>query len=172
MAMNDRAQLHTLEGLSAAFIITLTVLTITQSTIIVTPQNELAMDVQLEQLSSDSLAVIDMAEHGPIRNNLTECIAGWDMTEAAYPDNNLEELDAPLSYLLPGILYNVDLAYFNNDDLNVKKVIIHGSPSENAVVVRHLVTLTNETVSLAGGGWNLADDEIKVVEVRMTAWKV
>lgn len=170
--MNDKAQLHTLEGLSAAFMITMTVLTITQSTMIVTPQNELAVSVQLEQLSSDSLAILDTAKHGSVQYNLTECVASWDMTEATYPTNNLEELDTALSYLLPEVLYNVDLAYFENDDLKVQKVIIKGPPEDNAVVVRRFVTLTSESVSAMGGGWNLADDELRVIEVRMTSWKV
>ncbi|WP_319506296.1 hypothetical protein [uncultured Methanolobus sp.] len=170
--MNDKAQLHTLEGLSAAFMITMTVLAITQSTMIMTPQNELAVGVQLEQLSSDSLAVLDTARHGSVQHNLTECVASWNLAEATYPTNDLEKLDKALSYLLPGILYNVDLVYFDNDDLKVKKVIINGPPTDNAVVVRRFVTLTNESVSAMGGGWNLADDEIKVIEVRMTAWKV
>ncbi len=173
--MNNKAQLHTLEGLGAAVLMTLTILTISQSTMIVTPQNELAVDVHLEQMSNDALTVMDIAPHSSAQYNLTECIAGWDMTEATYPSSptsDLDELDEGLSYLLPNILYNVDLAYFENDNLNVKKVIIKGSPADNAVVVRHFVTLTNETVSDMGGAWNLAEDELKVVEVRLTAWKV
>lgn len=170
--MNDKAQLHTLEGLVAAILMTLTVLMITQSTTIVTPQNELAVDVQLEQLSSDVLTVLDIAPQLTIQNNLTECVANWSLTEASYPSNNLEMLDNNLAGLMGNALYNVDLAYTEGENLNVKKVIINGQPGENAVVVRHFVTLTNKTVQSMNGGWNLADDEFKVVEVRMTAWKV
>jgi hypothetical protein len=172
--LNDKAQLHTMEGLLAAILMTMTVLMITQSTAIVTPQNELAIDVQLEQIGSDTLKVIDIApQTSIIRNNLTECVASWDTTtEASYPTNNLEILDNSISNLMPEILYNVNFAYTRNGNLTVKKVIIHGQPADNAVVVRHYVTLTNETVKTMGGGWNLADDEIKVVEVRMTTWKV
>ncbi|SFM67216.1 DUF7288 family protein [Methanolobus profundi] len=170
--MNDRAQLHTLEGLLAAILMTLTVLMITQSTTIVSPQNELAIDVQLEQMGADTLTVLDRASNTSIRYNLTQCVASWDMTEATYPANNLIILDSSIGNLIPGILYNVDLAYVDNGDLEVSKVIIKGQPKENAVVVRHFVTLTNQTVQSMNGSWGLADDEIKVVEVRMTTWTV
>ncbi|WP_094227899.1 DUF7288 family protein [Methanolobus psychrotolerans] len=170
--MNNKAQLHTLEGLGAAVLMTLTILAITQSTMIVTPQNALAVDVQLEQMSSDALAVLDIASMASVQYNLTECIASWDMAEPTYPTGNLDNLDTALSYLLPGILYNVDLAYTKSGNLNVEKVIINGPPSTNAVVARRYVTLTNQTVNNMGGGWSLQDDELRVVEVRMTAWKV
>ncbi len=170
--MDNRAQLHTLEGLGAAFLITMTVLTITQSSIIVSPQNEMAVNVQLEQMSYDALMVLDIAGYGSVQCNLTECVASWDMTEATYPANELEELNEALSYLLPDVMYNVDLAYFKGDKLQVEQIVINGQPGDNAVSVKHYVTLTNHSVRSAGGGWNLAEDEIKVVEVRLTAWKV
>jgi hypothetical protein len=173
--MNDKAQLHTLEGLGAAVLMTLTILTITQSTMIVTPQNELAIDVHLEQISSDALTVMDINPVESDQWNLTECIANWDMSEASYPNDmvgNLDELDGGLQYLLPDTLYNVDLAYIEGDELKVKNAIIKGPPGKNAVVARHFVTLTNETVSEMGGNWNLGDTELRVVEVRLTTWKV
>ncbi|MDK2826364.1 MAG: hypothetical protein PWQ44_1544 [Methanolobus sp.] len=173
--MNDKAQLHTLEGLGAAVLMTLTILTITQSTMIVTPQNELAIDVHLEQISSDALTVLDRNPVDSDQYNLTECIASWDMTEASYPDNmtgNLDELDAGLQYLLPDTLYNVDLAYIENGDMKVDNAIIRGPAGKNSVVTRHFVTLTNETVSEMGGSWNLGETELRVVEVRLTAWEV
>ncbi len=170
--MDNKAQLHTLEGLGAAVLITFSVLTITQGIMVITPQNELASAVQLEQMSYDSLATLDIAQHASAQYNLTECIASWDMTEATYPTNNLNKLDTSLAYLLPGVLYNVDIAYFKDDNLNVKKLIVNGPPGKNAVAVRHFVTLTNQTVYNMGGGWNLDNNELRVVEVRMTAWKV
>ncbi|MDG6244213.1 MAG: hypothetical protein QCH31_07455 [Methanolobus sp.] len=170
--MDNKAQLHTLEGLAAAVLMTLTVLAITQSTMIVTPQNSLAVNVQLEQMSSDALGVLDMAPISLVQYNLTECVAGWNKTEATYPTIKHEKLDDALWHLLPGLLYNVDFAYIENGNLTVEKVIINGAPGDNSVVSRRYVTLTNQTVHMMDGGWSLQDDELKVVEVRMTAWKV
>ncbi|MDY0387157.1 MAG: hypothetical protein RBT65_08530 [Methanolobus sp.] len=180
MELNDKAQLHTLEGLAAAVLMTMTVLMITNSTMMVTPQNEMAIDVQLKQMASDALTVIDIvpkssaqSNNAPILHNLTACVASWDVTEeATYPVNTLDNLEDGLSYLLPNVLYNVDLAYVENGNITQKKVIIKGSPGKSAVVARHFVTLTNQTVSDMNGTWNLDDDELRVVEVRLTAWKV
>jgi hypothetical protein len=168
--MNNKAQLHTLEGLGAAVLMTLTILTIAQSTMIVTPQNELVMIVQLEQMTSDALAVIDIAPHTTIQNNLTECVAGWDHNESNVLTNNLEMLNEELAILLPGIQYNVDLTYSQNGNINTKNAIINGAPTEDAVVVRRLVTLSKASVDSAGGVWNIADNELLIVEVKLTAW--
>jgi hypothetical protein len=172
--MNDKAQLHTLEGLAAALLMTLTILTITQSAMIITPQNELVMDVQLKQMASDALTVLDSAPEATIRNDLTECIASWDRNETSLATNPLELLDNELSYLLPDILYNVNIAYFDvgTRDLIDKRVIVNGAPTENAVVARRLVSLSNSTVSSSGGAWSIPDDELLIVEVRLTAWRV
>jgi hypothetical protein len=168
--MNNKAQLHTLEGLGAAVLMTLTILTIAQSTMIVTPQNELVMTVQLEQMTSDALAVIDIAPHTAIQNNLTECVAQWNLNESEVTSNNLDTLNEELAILLPGIQYNVDLTYSQNGNINTKNAIINGAPTEDAVVVRRLVTLSKASVDSAGGSWNIADDELLVVEVKLTAW--
>lgn len=170
--MNDRAQMHTLEGLAAAILMTLTMLAVTQGTTIVTPQNELAMDVQLEQLASDALAIIDMTPDTAIQHNLTECVAGWDMVGSSGVGDNLEELDEELRYLLPGTQYNVDLVYLDNGNIVTEPIIIHGIPNENDVVVRRLVTLSRSMVLACGGSWNIDSHELLVVEVRLTAWKV
>jgi hypothetical protein len=45
-------------------------------------------------------------------------------------------------------------------------------PARDAIVTRKYVVLDNATVSVAGGTWNLDDDELKVVEVRLIAWKL
>ncbi|MEZ5335585.1 MAG: hypothetical protein R2741_10280 [Methanolobus sp.] len=172
MLMDNKAQLHTLEGLGAAVLITFTVLAITQSTMMVTPQNELTVNVQLEQMSYDALTVLDTAEHESVQCNLTECVAGWDTNPATYPTGNLEKLDGALAYLLPDLMYNVDFVYFKNGNLTVENVIVHGVPGENAVVAKRFVTLTKDTVSNYGGGWILSTSELRVVEVRLTTWKI
>lgn len=173
--MNDKAQLHTLEGLAAALLMTITLLAITQSTMIITPQNELAMDVQLGQIASDALTVLDTASHTAIRNNLTACIASWDKTEAniSSPGSNLKMLDDELSYLTPpGILYNANLAFVDAGKVIERRIIVNGVPTEDAAVARRLVTLSNSTVSGYGGAWTIDDDDLLIVEVRLIAWRV
>ncbi len=172
MELNDRAQIHTLEGLAAAILMVITMLAITQSAMIVTPQNELSMIVHQEQISSDALTVLDIAPDTAIQYNLTECVAGWQGNESNVTSSNLETLDNELANLLPDIKYNVDLAYVKDGELNTKQVIINGAATEDAVVVRRLVTLSNSSVTSSGGAWNLTDDELMVVEVRLTSWQI
>jgi len=170
--VNDEAQIHTIEGFAAATLITMTVMLITQSAVIITPQTELSLEVQLQQTASDALTVLDIAPATAIQYNLTECVAGENMSEATPQGGNLQNLDRELSKLLPDLHYNVDFAYVNNNSITLKHAIIHGTPAEHSVVAKRLVTLYNSTVEEAGGAWSIQQDELLVVEVRLTAWQV
>lgn len=170
--MDDKAQIHTLEGFAAAALITFAVLYITQSAVIITPQTELSTDVQLKQTASDALTGLDVAPATAIQYNLAECVASWNMSEATPLGGNLKVLSNELTGLLTCIPYNVDFAFVENDNLTVKHAIIHGAPIDNSVVARKLITLKNSTVADAGGAWNIPEDGLLVVEVRLTAWRV
>ncbi|WP_370574218.1 hypothetical protein [Methanomethylovorans sp.] len=170
--MDDKAQLHTLEGVGAAVLITMTLVIITQSATVMTPQHEMMLDVQLEQMAYDALTLLDTAPSSVISTNLTECVAGWDMNESNIQNKGLRSLGKQLSLLLPGFLYNVDLAYVQNDTLITKNAIVNGDPTEDAVVASKTVMLTNLSVAAAHGAWTIASDEIKIVEVRLTLWQV
>ncbi len=171
--MNDKAQLHTLEGLGAAVLMTMTILIITQSSIIVSPQSETFMEVQLHQTAEDALTVLDVSPDTSITYNLTECVASFNTSNPATLQNGgLPILGDELEILLPDILYNVDMIYTEGGNITVTPAIVNGKPMEEAITTRKLVTLTNSTVSDYGGSWNINDTQIKVVEVRLTAWKV
>lgn len=173
MEMNDKAQLHTMEGLAAAILITTTLMMIINMSVIANPQSEMQIDVQMEREAVDALAVLDIPTPGVLSQNLTEYIAAYNSsTPVNLSQSALPQLDAYLSDSLTNTLYNVDIAYVNNESLIVAPVIIKGAPGENSIVTRRLVVLDNATVFAAGGSWNLNDSEIKVVEVRLTTWKV
>lgn len=170
--MDDKAQLHTLEGVGAAVLITMTLVIITQSATVITPQHEMMLDVQLEQMAYDALTLLDTAPSSAISTNLTQCVAGWDMNESNIQNNGLPSLNNQLSLLLPGYLYNVDLSYVQNDALVTKNVIVNGDPTEDAVIASRTVMLTNLSVAEAHGAWTVASDEIKIVEARLTLWQI
>ncbi len=92
------------------------------------------------------------------------------MNESNIQNNGLPSLDQQLSLMLPGYMYNVDLAYVQNDNLITNNVIVNGDPTEDAVTASRTIMLTN--ISAAHGAWNIALDEIKIVEVRLTLWQV
>jgi hypothetical protein len=172
--MNDEAQLHTLEGLGAALLITTTLLMIINFSVIATPQSEMQIDVQLGQEGADALTVLDIPDTEVLAVNLTEYVSAYNSsTSVNLTHSALPQLDKQLSILLPDTVYNVDIAYVDNGSLIVAPVIIKGKPGENSIVTRRLVVLDNDTVSAAGGTWwHLNDSEIKVVEVRLISWKV
>lgn len=170
--MDNKAQLQTLEGLGAALLITMTVVIITQSATVMTPQQEMMLDVQLEQMAYDALTLLDVAPSYAIGPNLTECVSAWDMNDATMGNSTLPLLDNALSLLLPGFLYNVDISYVQNGTLITKNTILHGYPTEDASVARRTVMLTNSTVASVKGKWSLASDELQMVEVKLTLWQV
>jgi hypothetical protein len=172
MEMNEEAQIHTLEGFFASSIIIFTVLMITKASVIITPQSELAMDVSLKQTAYDALAVLDVAPETAFQSNLTELVAGWDMSEATPLINNLSALNHEIETQLNGSMYNIDFAYEKNGSFTLTHAIINGPPIENSIVVTRIVSLYNSTVSEANGLWNLSPDEVKVVEVRLIVWRV
>lgn len=169
--MNEGGQIYTLEGFVAASLMILTVVMITKSSLIITPQNELTMDVKLKQTADDAIAVIDMAPKSAFQFNLTELVAGWNLEEDDYPkSNSLKALENEMDTQLKDINYNIDFAYVENRNLTVKHAIRHGEPIENSVVATRLVTLYNSTVTK--GSWNISSNDLKVVEVRLIAWQV
>ncbi|MGB3907722.1 MAG: hypothetical protein WBL02_04720 [Methanomethylovorans sp.] len=169
--MDDKAQLQTLEGLGAALLITMTILFITQSSTVMTPQNEMMLDVQLEQMAYDALTLMDVAPSYAIAANLTECVSGWNMEDATMGESTLPLLDSELSTLLQGLLYNVDISYVQNGNLITNNTILHGHPTEDAAVARRTIMLTNHTVAAANGNWSLASG-LQMVEVRLTVWQI
>ncbi|MBP2031026.1 hypothetical protein J2755_001974 [Methanohalophilus levihalophilus] len=173
MEMNDEGQLHTLEGLAAAILITTTLLMIINLSVIANPQSEMQIDVQMERNAVDVLAVLDIPTPGVLSQNLTEYVAAYNSSIPVNMSHSaLPQLETYLSNSLTNTIYNVDIAYVNNESLIVAPVIIKGAPGENSIVTRRIVVLDNSTVVAAGGTWNLSENEIKVVEVRLTTWKV
>lgn len=171
--MNDKGQLYTLEGLAAAALITITVLAVTQSSVIIVPQTDNFLEVQMKQKINDALVILDVAPDPAIGQSLSESVGSWNTSqEASIRNNQLSVLDHQLSQMLPGLMYNVDLAYVENGSIIVKKVIFNGAPTENSVTSNRLVSLSNSSVSGLGGTWVIADDELQIVEVRLTAWHI
>ena len=171
--MNDKAQLYTLEGLIAAVLVTITLLAVAQSSVVITPQTDNFLEVQMKQKINDALVILDVTPDTTIENNLTECVASWNMsTEASYGKDQLVALDNQLAIMLPDLMYNVEFAYVENSSVVVKNTVFNGAPTENSITANRLVTLSNSTVNSYGGTWMIPDDELKVVEVRLTAWHV
>jgi uncharacterized protein YycO len=78
---DERGQLHTIEGLSAAVLMIATIFFVTQGVMVITPQTGLSLSAQLKQLGSDALTVLDTED--PIDDILLKkYVAAWNGTEA------------------------------------------------------------------------------------------
>jgi|GEM_PF-4394017 len=164
---NESAQMNTIEGVSAAVLMMITLFFVTQSSII-TPQTEMVLDTQLKQLGNDALRVLDSEE---ITNNYT---TNNTMLEMYVANWSADDLDSDLDMLLTdNIMYNLDFVHLETDlNMNRSRVITSGAPVENSVVVSRLVSLhSDDDVSTR---WNLtiAPTDVKVVDVRLTLWYI
>ena len=181
---NERGQLHTIEGLSAAVLMIVTIFFVTQGVTVITPQTESSLDAQLKQLGADALTVLDTED--PIDGILLKkYVAAWDGTEATItnpvPDsidvnssqfgsNGKNDLNHSLYLLLPkDVLYNVDLVYKNGSFMNTSSVILKGFPPDDSIAVSQLVTLHSDD-NIRSPKLNTTD--LKVVEARVILWWV
>lgn len=76
--VNEKGQLYTIEGIAASALILTTVFLVLNSTIVFTPAETHIYDMQLQQIGTDTLAVMDM--------NTT-----WNTSTSSYPKSPLEE---------------------------------------------------------------------------------
>ena len=189
---DERGQLHTIEGLAAAVLMITTIYFVTQGVMVITPQTELSLDVQLKQLGSDALTILD-ADDPRDGILLKRYVAAWDGTEAniTYPvpesidvnshqfgQDGKNDLNHSLYLLLNqtqrDVLYNVDFVYKNgsNNDLNTSHVIMKGYPPDNSIAVSRLVTLHSGDTIVSPQLNTVEDLDLKVVEVRLILWWV
>lgn len=168
--MNDKGQMHTLEGLAAAILVITTVMFITRATVIVNPRIELSLDAQLKQYSNDALIQLD----SETTDNLKGYVAAWNGTEAnltVQVSSEIKELNKKLNEILPdNIAYNVNLVYWNNS-LIIAKAIVHGVPPENSITASRLVILYS-TDSKSSYWTGITDLNPRVVEVRLISWYI
>jgi hypothetical protein len=189
---DEKGQLHTIEGLSAAVLMIATIFFVTQGVMVITPQTGLSLSAQLKQLGADALTVLDAED--PIDGILLKkYVASWNGTEATItnpvPDSidvnssqfgsdGKNDLNHSLYLLLPeDVLYNVDFVYVNGSSMNTSHVILKGFPPDDSIAVSQMVTLhQNETdYKLSEEYWNntITDaTDAKVVEVRLILWWV
>lgn len=78
--VDDSAQLYTMEGIAAAFVILATVYLVAGTTSIYTPGDSHITDMQLEVLGNDVLLVMDTPTEEGEESNLTRYLGTWNTT--------------------------------------------------------------------------------------------
>lgn len=202
MRISDRrkAQMHTLEGIAAAFIIIAAAFYATQS-IAITPTSSSTASKQAQA----ELQVVgnDVLTQAKSNGNLKEALLDWRETQ-----NRFEGADARNYQGNPppnefgdtlngtfdsrGIAYNIELHHSvpNSTDVTSSSsttYLENGEPTDNAVIASETVILrdddtieSGETLNESGtypiDGYSKSSDEYRdtyynIVEVRMTVWR-
>lgn len=172
---NDRGQLTTLEGFTAALILIGLLIFITQSVSVTSPQTELTTAMKLYQKTGDTLICLDRLDETN-SSDLKIAIEGWGGGSATYAsktppgDACIQALDSRIAgFFPPDVAYNVELYYNDGVDHSVP-LIIHGRPSDNSVVASRLVTLNaGDPISAYWAGKNRYP---RVLEVRLISWYI
>lgn len=162
---DEKAQLHTLEGVAAATLLLMVIIYAIDATSI-TPLTASTANVHIESelaiLGQDILNTLDYAEPGynsRLKNDLAD-IKKWvgkeyvwngaryvSVADSSTFTNNLTEILGS-ALASKGIAHNVELTYLRVID-NVttpytSKFIYNGDPSDNAVIVSRKIVLQND----------------------------
>ena len=78
--VNDSGQLYTIEGVAAGVLMIVTAYLVVSTTTILTPQDVHIIDMQLQQLGNDALAMMDMPDQYADRSDLSLMIEDFNTT--------------------------------------------------------------------------------------------
>ena len=162
----DRAQLHTIEALTASLIIVLALAVVVEATSVTPLSSSFTsqhIKVELQNTGNDVLATLDEtpvteAPGSPslLKESLVEWAVfthydtySWNNTSfVSVAQANRSALRTPLSDALSyalinqGIIFNVEVSYDDQSgNVRTSKMIWNGDPSENSAVVTRLVAL-------------------------------
>jgi hypothetical protein len=198
--MDDRGQMQTIEGITAAFITIFVLVVVVQSTSITPLSSSFTnqhIKLELKNIGNDILSTLDQTRvvnttDPGVPSRLKQSVIDWGVFEGynmfswnntsyvCINNENVTRLDTPLSGALEyalinsGIAFNVEVRYPDDSGyLRTTKMIWNGDPSENSVTVTRFVTLYD------GDGLDnpniLPDlspgtDLHNIAEVRLTLW--
>lgn len=145
--VNDSGQLYTMEGIAAGLVMLLTAYLILSTTSIYTPGDTHIPDMQLEQLGSDVLAMMDTPDSDGGENHLVNFINNGDGD--GFRNRFLEYCNARTIGDLDTIHMSANVAYRDEDD-QIKEHPLVGPDEtwtgrESAVRVTRWVQLDQQT---------------------------
>ncbi len=194
--LDEKAQLHTLEGVAAATIMLLVIvyaIEATSMTPLTSSTANVHVETELAVLGQDILNALDYAEPG-YNSKLKNDIITWNGNEYVWNGTKYAEKNnasaSPLTSNLTiitnatligqGIAHNVELTYIANVS-NITSpassiMIYNGDPSENAVIISRKLVLQNTDFSPAAN-YPVKDIDpstnlYNVVEVKLTLWRM
>ncbi|HPH34308.1 MAG TPA: hypothetical protein PLU94_02340 [Methanoregulaceae archaeon] len=144
--VNDDGQLYTIEGIAAALMIVVTAYLVVSTTTVLTQQDVHIIDLQLQQLGNDALAMMDTPNKYWDKSNLSIFIEGNKTNE--FHNQFLAYLNAESgSGMITGNYeYNATIYYQNSTEIN--SYVFYESQEyyrENSVKVRRWVFLSDSS---------------------------
>lgn len=194
VTFDEKAQMHTLEGVAAATIMLLVIvyaIDATSMTPLTSSTANVHVETELQVLGQDILNSLDYAEPG-YSSKLKNDIQGWNGSEYIWSGSNYSDkitsTNTPLNNNLTGILnatlvrqgiaHNVEIVFLSNNgtSFSSQKMIYNGDPSDNAVIVSRKIVLDNSSFS-PPAGYPIEDIDpstnlYNIVDLKLTLWRM
>ncbi|MFZ3059647.1 MAG: hypothetical protein WA102_07890 [Candidatus Methanoperedens sp.] len=189
---DDKAQMHTLEGVAAATIMLLVIvyaIDATSMTPLTSSTANVHVETELQVLGQDILGALDYAEPG-YNSMLKNDVLTWNGSEYIWSGTNYMEkggtanLANNLTNILnatligQGIAHNVALTFLsdNGASYSTERMIYNGDPSENAVIVSRKIVLQN-TDFTPSANYPIPDIDpstnlYNIVDVKLILWRM
>ncbi len=199
--MDDKAQMHTLEGIAAATIMLLIIIyaiDATSMTPLTSSTANVHVQTELQVLGQDILGRLDYAEPGQ-NSMLKNDVLTWNGSQYVWngtvyiEKDGTDNLSNNLTQILKdtlvnqGIAHNVELVYIENSTYpylpsSPQKMIYNGDPSDNAVIVSRKIVVYNSDINQSSplnqsnpiyqNNIDNSTNLYNIVEVRLTLWRM
>lgn len=173
--MNNLGQLYTIEGVAAGVLMIVTAYLIISSTTVLTPQDVHIVDMQLEQLGSDALVVLDTPDYSVLNYTGSANKSRLQMQiesdgSAAFGENLSRLINSkvdPSDH--DNLRFNATLYYRNGEDGKIHEKPLNGSIyyRENAVKVNRWVYVNPTSATNPFG----LDNRNQTVLVEVLLWR-
>lgn len=192
---DEKAQMHTLEGVAAATIMLLVIvyaIDATSMTPLTSSTANVHVETELQVLGQDILSALDYAEPG-YNSKLKNDTLGWNGTEYIWNGSKYckkgdttcaDRLNNNLATILnatlvrQGIAHNVEMTYLsdNGTSFSTQKMIYNGDPSNNAVIVSRKIVLQNSDFN-PSSDYPIKDIDpstnlYNIVDVKLILWRM
>jgi hypothetical protein len=194
---DEKAQLHTLEGVAAASIMLIVIIyaiDATSMTPLTASTSSVHVEAELRAMGQDIFNILDYAEPGYI-SKLKMDIAAWDGKEYIWSGSNYtvkgtanvtgnltnitELLNATL--IRKGTAHNLDVVFLSCRPDNTTypvnvKIIFNGDPSNNAVIISRKIVLQDTDINTNYSGPIEDIDPYSnfrnIVDIKLTLWRM
>ena len=149
--VNDAGQLYTMEGVAAGIIMLLTAYIVVSTTSVYTTGDTHIPDMQLEQLGSDVLAMMDTPDENGVKSQLVEYISSNNRND--FNNTFLNYCNATTSGTLDNLHMSANVTYRSGSDIKEHLFVAPDDSwtgRESAVRVTRWVQLTTKPSEMPG----------------------